>query len=213
MNHRNNGRPKRRIPKQLRRRKQRRITLLLVSLLLVFGVAVGATIAFIQTQTGAKKNTFVPSEVSCDVKESFDGAAKKDVGVENTGNTDAYIRVRINVTWMKNEDAADQTVSASVPEKGVDYTISYFEGNGWIDGGDGYWYYQEPVAPGAVTNGLIKSCTQRPGAAVPEGCHLSVEILASAIQASPEKVVSTEWNVELFGGEITKINGSGVTGE
>ena len=121
--------------------------------------------------------------------------------------------MRINVTWMKNEDAADQTVSASVPEKGVDYTISYFEGNGWIDGGDGYWYDQEPVAPGAVTNGLIKSCTQRPGAAVPEGCHLSVEILASAIQASPEKVVSTEWNVELFGGEITKVNGSWVTGE
>lgn len=55
MNHRNNGRPKRHIPKQLRRRKQRRITLLLVSLLLVFGVAAGATIAFIQTKTDAKK--------------------------------------------------------------------------------------------------------------------------------------------------------------
>ena len=208
------GKHSRRDPKRVQRRRQRLFITLLVSLLLVFGIAVGGTVAFITTQTENKTNTFSPARVSCEVTEEFNGTQKSDVAVKNTGNTDAYVRATVNITWMKNNDAGDQTVTARVPQAGVDYTITYREDTGWIKGTDGYWYYQTPIAPGAVTNILIGSCEQLEGAKVPDGYHLSVEIVASAIQSSPTTVASTEWKVPIDNdGKIVSANGSGVTGE
>lgn len=202
----------RRVPEKEQSR-QRKIIALFVSVILILVIAAGGTVAFITTQTDRKTNTFTPAQVSSEVTENFDGAVKNEVAVKNTGNTDAYIRAAVNITWMKDGDAADQTVTAKVPKQGTDYAITYLENTGWIKGSDGYWYYQSPVAPGASTGTLIESCTQLAGADVPAGYKLSVEIAASAIQSSPETVVSAEWNVSIAGGKIVSVNGSGVTGE
>ena len=201
------------VPKRVQHRQRQFITLL-VSLLLVFGIAVGGTVAFITTQTKEKTNTFTPGEVSCEVTEKFEENVKTDVAVKNTGNTNAYVRATVNITWMKNTDAGDQTVTARVPQKDVDYTITYLKDTGWIEGADGYWYYQMPIAPGAVTSILIESCKQLEGANVPDGYHLCVEIVASAIQSSPKTVALDEWKVHIDNdGKIVRANGSGVTGE
>ena len=208
------GKHSRRVPKRVQRRRQRQFITLLVSLLLVFGIAVGGTVAFITTQTEKKTNTFSPAQVSCEVTEEFNGTLKNNVAVKNTGNTDAYVRATVNITWMKNTDAGDQTVTARVPQEGVDYKITYLEDTGWIKGTDGYWYYQTPIAPDAVTSILIESCEQLEGTNVPDGYHLCVEIVASAIQSSPKTVVSAEWKVTIDNdGKIASANGSGVTGE
>lgn len=193
--------------KQLRRPK--RLATLLVSLLLVLGVAVGGTVAFLSTRTDRKVNTFTPSKVTCEVTETFNDNVKSNVAVQNTGDTTAFIRAAINVTWMKNEEAgteynaADQTVSAKVPLKDKDYSITFAKNTNWIQGDDGYYYYQLPVGPQGSTGVLIEECELMKNAAVPDGYHLSVEIVASAIQSVPEAAVKAAW------GENFSINADG----
>lgn len=202
--------------KQLRRPK--RLATLLVSLLLVLGVAVGGTVAFISTRTADKENTFTPSKVTCEVTETFGNNVKSQVAVKNTGDTTAFIRAAINVTWMKNEEAgteynaADQTVSAKVPVKDRDYSIQLAKNTNWIKGADGYYYYQLPVDPQVSTGVLIEECKLQNNASVPDGYHLSVEIVASAIQSAPDSVVQSMWHVTVENGIITRANGSEVMG-
>lgn len=196
--------------KQLRRPK--RLATLLVSLLLVLGVAVGGTVAFLSTRTDSKVNTFTPSKVTCEVTENFENNVKSQVAVKNTGDTTAFIRAAINVTWMSNQDAANQTVSAKVPLKNKDYSITLAENTNWIQGADGYYYYQLPVKPQDSTKVLIEECKLLKDASVPDGYHLSVEIVASAIQSAPDSVVQSMWHVTVEDGKITSANGSEVTG-
>lgn len=202
--------------KQLRRPK--RLATLLVSLVLVLGVAVGGTVAFLSTRTDSKENTFTPSKVTCEVTETFNNNVKSNVAVKNTGDTTAFIRAAINVTWMKDAEAgteyeaANQTVSAKVPLKGTDYSITLAENNNWIQGADGYYYYQLPVNPQDSTEVLIEDCKLLGSASVPDGYHLSVEIVASAIQSAPDSVVQSMWHVTVADGKITSANGSEVTG-
>ncbi|MBS6311319.1 MAG: hypothetical protein KH842_08845 [Firmicutes bacterium] len=202
--------------KQLRRPK--RLATLLVSLLLVLGVAVGGTVAFLSTRTDSKENTFTPSRVTCEVTETFNNNVKSNVAVKNTGDTTAFIRAAINVTWMKDAEAgteynaADQTVSEKVPLKDTDYSITFAENTKWIKGADGYYYYQLPVDPQGSTGELIKECKLQENASVPDGYHLSVEIVASAIQSAPYSVVQSMWHVTVEDGIITGANGSEVTG-
>lgn len=198
--------------KQLRRPK--RLATLLVSLLLVLGVAVGGTVAFLSTRTDSKVNTFTPSEVTCEVTETFKNNVKSNVAVKNTGDTTAFIRAAINVTWMKDAEAGteNQTVSAKVPLKDKDYSITFAKNTNWIQGADGYYYYQLPVDPQGSTEVLIEECKLLNYASVPDGYHLSVEIVASAIQSAPDSVVQSMWHVTVEDGKITRANGSEVTG-
>lgn len=196
--------------KQLRRPK--RLATLLVSLLLVLGVAVGGTVAFLSTRTDSKENTFTPSKVTCEVTETFNNNVKSQVAVKNTGDTTAFIRAAINVTWMSNQDAANQTVSAKVPVKDKDYSITFAKNTNWIQGADGYYYYKLPVDPKDSTGVLIEECKLQENASVPDGYHLSVEIVASAIQSAPDSVVQSMWHVTVEDGKITRANGSEVTG-
>lgn len=211
MNNKNNYSSRRTAGVSHLRKKQ--LLILLFSVVSLLVAVIGGTLAFIFTKTDKTVNTFTPTQVSCEVNEDFNGTVKSNVAVKNTGTTDAYIRATVNITWMKNENADDQTVSAKAPQKDIDYSIEYLKNNGWLQGNDGYWYYQSPVAPNGVTKALIESCKQLPNASVPKGCHLSVEIAASAIQSLPETTVSNEWNVEINNGKIASVNGNGVTGE
>ena len=202
--------------KQLRRPK--RLATLLVSLLLVLGVAVGGTVAFLSTRTDRKVNTFTPSKVTCEVTETFNDNVKSNVAVQNTGDTTAFIRAAINVTWMKDAEtgteyeAADQTVSAKIPVEGTDYSITFAQNTNWIQGADGYYYYQLPVKPQDSTEVLIEECKLQNNASVPDGYHLSVEIVASAIQSAPDSVVQSMWHVTVENGIITSAKGSEVMG-
>lgn len=185
---------------------------MLVSLLLVLGVAVGGTVAFLSTRTDRKVNTFTPSKVTCEVMETFNNNVKSNVAVKNTGDTTAFIRAAINVTWMSNQDAANQTVSAKVPVKDTDYSIKLADNTNWIEGADGYYYYKLPVDPQDSTGVLIEECKLQNNASVPDGYHLSVEIVASAIQSAPDSVVQSMWHVTVENGKITSANGSEVMG-
>ena len=173
-------------------------SVLITSVALLLLVAVGTSLAYVFTKTDPVENKFDPSKVSCAVVEVVEkgdssentanvvqtGKSKTNVQIKNTGDTDAYIRAAVVVNWM-NEDGT--RAWATKPVQGADYSISYnLNDNGWVDGGDGYYYYTQPVDPGDMTNILITSATQN--ATGPKGTdgtqyYLSIEIVASAIQA------------------------------
>lgn len=201
MNSENNTR--KRVPKPVRRRqKAKRVGSGFVLLILAAVLAIGGTLAYIIANTVSVENKFTPGEVRCEVLEDFDKIfdkiTKSNVRIKNTGNTAAYIRATYVVTWQKD----DGTVNGKMPVVGTDYTIEFAENSGWKLIGD-YWYYTSPVAAGGETGVLIASCKLAEGTAVPTGYHLSVEIIASAIQSEPASVVAEKWHVAVDNGKIT----------
>lgn len=179
----------------LRNAKKR--VLVIAIICVVFCIISGITLAYVVTQTDVLKNIFAPSRVSCEVLEdSFDGAVKTNVRIKNTGDTTAYIRSAVIVTWM-SEDG--NSVTAAKPVRGTDYSITFNDGEGsdWVEGSDGFWYYTLPVDANAETEKLIVSCTGL--TTPPVGYYLSVEITASAIQSSPDSVVINNWSTGVTG--------------
>ena len=167
-----------------------RTALVLAAVVLVLGAAIGGTVAWLAANTPGLTNTFTPGEVKCTVEESFDGTTKQNVKIKNTGNTDAYIRAKVVVTW---KDAAGNVYGGATPVADTDYTITY-RTSGWIQVGD-YWYCTQPVAPDATNNltpELISEAKPVDGKA-PAGYALSIEILAEAIQSSPASAVQEAW--------------------
>ena len=177
--------------------KGKKMWLIIASCVCVLAVSAGITAAYFISTTETLVNEFDPSKVTCEVVETFDGNVKKDVAIRNTGNVNAYIRASVLINWVDEQNS--NKVLAQAPTDS-DYTIIW-GGSYWVKGGDGFWYYQQPVAPGAVTNDLIDSVTVI--AEAPEGYQLSVQIIATAIQAEPSEVVQDEWNVVNNNGVIT----------
>ena len=179
------GRPKRKV-----RYRVNKTLFALLAIVMVIGAVVGTTVAFLITNTGPVENKFAYASVSCEVKEDFNGNTKENVQITNTGSTDAYIRATYVVNWLD----AQGNIVASVP-KGYSYTLKENPDGEWTKAsGDGYFYYQKPVAPKASTPGRLLTCTvTRPEN--PE-YRLSVEILATAIQSVPEDAVKAAWGAD-----------------
>ena len=173
---------------------------LVICLILLLMISVGGTIAFVVTHTSEIRNTFTESVVKCEVDETFENNVKSNVSIKNTGDTTAYIRAFVNVTWMNESKQV-----ASVSPKSTDYMIEYST-SGWLKGSDGYYYYSLPVQPNDKTAVLINSCRLLETASAPDGYYLSVEIVCSAIQSTPVSVVSDIWHVQLSGDEIVGVN-------
>ena len=61
--------------------------------------------------------------MSCTVTEDFDGTTKKNVNVTNTGDIDAYLRVKL-VTYRVNDDGQHIGGTAAIP--------AFTPGDGWV---------------------------------------------------------------------------------
>jgi hypothetical protein len=149
----------------------KRSVALLVSWALLLTVAVGVTVAFIADKTPEMENTFQPSYVDCEVNKTGDTIYK----VTNTGDTNAYVRVAVVVNW---KNTTTSNIYAQAPQFAVNVS------DGWLLGSDGYYYYTGMLAPKAVTSAF----TVTSSGTAPDGYALSVEIVASAIQATPNAV-------------------------
>ena len=173
--------------KKPRRKKADRAVLLLVSLVLVLSAAIGGTLGYLTSQVNVV-NTMEAGTIDTTVVEDFDGSVKKNVTVENTGNSDAYIRAVIVVTW---QDKAGNVL----PVSSGDYVMNQLDIN-WTKENDGFWYYNGVVAENEKTTNLINECKVEEGVTPPEGYNLNVEILASAIQAEPAQAVQDAWGMQ-----------------
>lgn len=169
----------------------KRLTIAVICLTL--SLICGITLAYVFTNTTPVENKFTDAYVSCEVVEDFKNNDKRDVQIKNTGNVDSYIRATIVITWASDDD----NVYAIKPVEGTDYEITMTDSVNWVEAVDGFWYYTVPVAPEVSTGNLIDSC--KPIGNAPEGYHLSVEIIASAIQSQPTNVVVDQWSSGVSG--------------
>lgn len=124
--------------------KGKLLTLLLTMLILAM-FTVGGTMAYIVTHTDSIVNIFNPSKVTTDVDEDFDGTVKKNITVTNTGDINAYVRVKL-VTYRVDDAGNHIGGTATIP--------SFTLGTGWVKYGDCY-YYTQPVAPNGTTPSLV----------------------------------------------------------
>jgi hypothetical protein len=167
-----------------RRYRGKKPALLIVALALILTVAVGGTVAYLTTKTDSKINTFTPSQVSCEVKENFDGEKKTNVNVTNTSNIDAFIRVKL-VTYRVNDKNQHIGGLAEIPE--------FTPGDRWVKYGE-YYYYTKPVAPGASPAAdLISSIVLTGSYPDVDGGKQAIDVMAEAIQAGPEAAVKAAW--------------------
>ena len=171
------------------KRRSKKTGMLFLSLLLVIGMVVGSTVAWLSTKSAPITNTFLPSKVACEVTESFNGrtGVKSNVNVKNTGDIDAYIRVKL-VTYRVNDEGDHIGGIAKIPD--------FTPGAGWVENGD-YYYYTQPVAPGEQPEiSLIDRITLTDSYDDADGGKQVIEVMAEAIQSTPAKAVTEAWGVD-----------------
>lgn len=159
-----------------------RKTALILSLCLIFALAVGTTFALLKANTDPVENTFTAAKSGTDIVEKLDGSQKKSIVVKNTGTAVSYVRVKLVMNWVDE--------SGNVSAEPVNITPSITAD--WFEQG-GIYYYKMPVAAkGETTNLLQTPITQ---GTAPEGYHLEVTVLAESIQAAPSTAVQQSWGV------------------
>ena len=137
---------------------KKKTMIIVLSAVLVAGLAAGATIAYF-TATQTATNTFTVGNVaitltepnwdssgSVDAPEAYPGEPlKKDPTITNTGANPCVVRIKI--TWPTLPDG----VSA------ITYRTDYVTdklGDGWHQDGE-YYYYMEPLEVGEYTDALF----------------------------------------------------------
>lgn len=177
--------------------RMNRTAVLLIAIILLISTAVGSTVAFLATKTEPVENSFEYANVSCEVMQDRDTDGSI-VQVKNTGTISAYIRAAVVANWIDK----DGNIAASVPD-GYSYDLTCSSGS-WAQGKDGFFYYLLPVAPGALTEGNLLTCT----VACPKDPEyaLSVEVLTEAIQSTPASAVNKAWSAAVDGDGKLSVN-------
>ena len=151
------------VKKTTRSRKKKPVSLLTMALLILAVLCTaGVTAAFLKQETDPVVNTFTPGSVTPSIVETCSDREKSGVSIQNTGNSDAYIRVAV----VGNKLATGSVASWSdykdkiVGPLDVDGNIDYKNGEGeeprWFSYG-GYYYWTGIVPAGKFTEELLKS--------------------------------------------------------
>lgn len=163
---------------------------LILSLCLIFALAVGTTFALLKANTAPVTNTFKAATSEIKIEEKTDDGIKSEIYVKNEGTATSYVRVKLVCNWVDK----DGNVSATPVPAPTITNSDWFEK-------DGIYYYTKPVGPKDSTANLLKEPIAQPNA--PEGYHLEVTVLAESIQAAPSTAVEGAWAVKVVNGELT----------
>ena len=177
-----------------------RLTTMVIATVLLLALAIGGTLAWLSTKDAPIQNKFLPTKVTCEVMETFNGSTgvKSNVNVKNTGTINAFIRVKL-VTYRTNDQGQHIGGTASLPN----FTL----GKGWVKYGD-YYYYTLPVAPKEKPEAdLISSITLESYTDV-DGGHQAIDVMAEAIQSEPARAVGQAWGVSISQGSVTAYSGN-----
>ena len=176
-----------------------RLTAMVIATALLLALAISGTVAWLTTKDAPITNTFNPSKVACEVTESFNGTVKSSVNVKNTGDIDAYIRVKL-VTYRTNAQGQHIGGTAELPE--------FTPGAGWV-AYNGYYYYTKPVAPNAQPEkALISSINLTEKYIDADGGRQAIDVMAEAIQSVPAQAVGEAWGVTISEGSVTAYSGT-----
>ena len=185
--------------------KKRLISLIVV--LTLVATLIPTVYAYMIHKSQTVANNFIPGKVTCDIEEKMVDSIKTEIKVKNTGNVDAYIRVRLVFHW---EDSKGYPVARDMNPATVHCNDE------WLEDEDEYtYYYIDRVAPGESTPNLLKDpFTMDAVKEVVNGVdyyyYPVMEVLAEAIQADGKiddnPAVTNAWGVTITDGVITAVN-------
>lgn len=165
---------------------------LILSLCLIFALAVGTTLAYLKANTSPVTNTFTAAKSDIKIDENVENGEKSSIQVVNTGTAVSYVRVKLVMNWV---DGNGKVVSGGkLPEVTLNKSDWFVQ--------DDIYYYTKPIGPKDSTANLLKDPIKQPEGA-PEGCHLEVTVLAESIQAAPSTAVEGAWAVKVVNGALT----------
>lgn len=167
---------------------------LILSLCLIFALAVGTTFALLKANTAPVTNTFTAAKSDITIDEDVKNGEKSSVEVKNIGTATSYVRVKLVMNWVDEE--GNVVSGGSLP------TVTLNKSD-WFEQG-GIYYYTKPVAPDEKTTNLLQAGTSiAEPTEKPAGCHLEVTVLAESIQAAPSTAVESAWAVTVANGTLT----------
>ena len=174
-----------------------RMLVLVIALVLVLGCTIAGTLMFLVDKTGDVKNTFTAANVTTEITEDFDGSVKKNVNIINKGDIPVYVRVNL-ITYRVNASGDKIGGTATIP--------NFNPGEGWFEGSDGFYYYENKVqpnqAPEAPLIGNLGITLEAYEDA--DGGKQVIEVMSEAIQADPSSAVQQAWGVTVdFNGIIS----------
>ena len=195
-----------------------RLSIIIVCAILIVA-SVSVAVAYMIVRSHEITNSFVPAKIDCQVLETEtkidDVVTKISVRAQNTGNVDAYIRVRVVTYW---EDSKGNPVARTSP-------INEFFGGDWkfndaawiYDATNQTFYHKAPVGANDFTAELLKLDSGFKGITLePEDVlqgsvtftyYPMVEFIVEGIQDAPDTAVIESWGVTLDGnGHITDKN-------
>ena len=192
-----------------------RLLILIVGLTVVIA-SISVSVAYMLTRSDILTNIFVPAKVSCKVVEEGTGTSQTSVKVQNTGDTDVYVRVRVVTYW---EDSKGNPVARTSPENKFGGDWKYNQTDWIYDVANQTFYHKSPIDVGQTTNELLNigggfngielevvEVLQGTGS-VSFTYHAVVEFIVEGIQAAPGEAVTSSWDVTLDDdGNITAKN-------
>ena len=149
-----------------------KMIILLISLVLLLAAAIGGTVAFLVTNTGAAENTFSAARVTVGIDETLTDNTKSHIRFQNTGDVPAWIRATLVIYWTNAE-------GQTVPEPAGGAVTVGSAKNGWTLRGDIY-YYADVVDVDGWTSEMLEPIT----VTAPDGYTCHVEVYAEGLQAA-----------------------------
>lgn len=127
--------------------------------------------------------------IDVEVTDEVNGNVKSNVVITNTGNMPEYIRAVIVGNWFDSEGSIVAPWSAAQGSFTGLANSTY-----WYTGADGYYYYMDPVAPGAATPTALFTTYTAPTTSPVSGAHLEIKIVVQAVIAD-KNVANAAWGV------------------
>ena len=123
--------------------------------------------------------TLAPSTISVEVTDIVENkTTKKNLETRNTGNKDAWMRAAIVGNWV---NTSGQIVAPWNDSQG---TFVGLGGNGaWIEGGDGFWYFQYKVPAGGLPSTPLFTTYTKPSTTPSGAAGLQIDITVQVIDS------------------------------
>lgn len=169
-----------------------RLMAIVLATVTLLALAVGGTIAWIKADTTPVQNTFTYANVTTTVEEKLEDNVKKDVKAGNTGDIDAFIRIKL-VPYRTNAERQRIGGDATLDSFTIGADWKYY---------NGFYYYTKPVAPGDYTGFLTREIVLKTYTDA-DGGYQSLDVMAEAIQSTPEAAVKDAW------GDVFSIDANG----
>ncbi|MFR8452499.1 MAG: hypothetical protein ACLVBK_02685 [Oscillospiraceae bacterium] len=165
---------------------------LILSLCLIFALAVGTTLAYLKANTSPVTNTFTAAKSDIKIDENVENGEKSSIQVENIGTATSYVRVKLVMNWV---DKSGNVVSGgNLPEVTLNEPDWFMK--------DGIYYYTKAgrterfdCKPAERSHHAAECARGLP----PRGDGAGRE----SIQAAPSTAVEGAWAVTVVNGALT----------